>query len=129
VTSARVVSLAEAKPWNAVELEHHTVLWRMNGVNLLDFEAYAVSGIDQNGVRLYENEHSNYQAIPLSEARRYMHGSIRFDGCVNFMFDACAENCMLHECGRGGFRQTADMLEKLYDVAAEQMPQHEDYLR
>lgn len=117
------------RPWAIVELDDHTIRWRMHSESLLDFEAYAVSGTDQNGVRLYENEHSNYQAIPLSEALRYVHGTIRFDGCVNFMFDECADNCMLHECGRAGFRRTAEMLEKIYDIAAGQMPEWEDYLR
>ena len=30
----------------------------------------------------------------------YMSGTVKFDGCSNWMFDEC-ERCMLHACSRG----------------------------
>lgn len=46
-------------------------------------------------------------------------GTIKWDGCSNFQHGIC-----LHFCGRAMAKEFGELLQKLYDVAAELLPEH-----
>lgn len=58
----------------------------------------------------------------------YANGMVRFDGCCNVMFNDCAEQTMIHGCGRAGMTRLGALFEALYDLAIEAMPEHRDLL-
>lgn len=56
------------------------------------------------------------------EKNREMWGSIKWDGCCNFMTDP---NCYFHICDR---EEVSDIFQFLYDLALEKMPSHSEFL-
>lgn len=58
----------------------------------------------------------------------YMGGFVKWDGCINFNFDN--ESVMLHCCGRNNAKTfLVEIMDKIYDMAQELMPDNEGYLR
>jgi hypothetical protein len=57
------------------------------------------------------------------EAIVFLDGSIKWDGCMNFCFPD-QEHVMLHVCGRREAKDLGVLMDRLYDVAAQCMPEH-----
>lgn len=121
----------DAKPWTVDEtLEHHTILWRVSNEAVLEFELYQsfVSGTE----RYYlSKEGSGVPEEKITEAEIWCRGSLRFDGCINYDHPSLTDPegpCLLHACGRGDFKEQLETFERLYDLAAEQMPDWADTL-
>lgn len=51
-------------------------------------------------------------------AETYVSGSIKWDGCVNFTFDA-QDECMLHACSREDLLNLGVLLARVHDLAGE----------
>lgn len=61
----------------------------------------------------------------LDEAQVYLSGRIKWDGCADLKF----ADETLHFCGRSNAVNVGVLLGRLYDLAAELMPQNADDLR
>jgi hypothetical protein len=93
--------------------------------HLLEFEVYDWVGKDQSGVTLFELAGCGGGQFTedVEQAARFAHGSIRWDGCCNVMFDECADNCMLHGCCREDMSRIGKLFDELYGLAAAAMPE------
>ena len=55
-----------------------------------------------------------------TKAAPYISGSIKWDGCINYLYTENWENtCMLHHCGIHDFEREFMVFKKLYSVAKE----------
>lgn len=61
----------------------------------------------------------NYTDDP-AKAQVYLSGHIKWDGCGEFRFDE-QDRVMLHWCGRRNAKRVADLINRLYDIAADLM--------
>lgn len=57
----------------------------------------------------------------IDDARLYLSGHVRWDGCSNLRFDE-QDHVNLHFCGRSHAAQVGKLLDRLYDIAAELIP-------
>jgi len=57
----------------------------------------------------------------LARARRYLHGSVKWDGCSNLHLDE-QDEAMLHFCGRKEARNIGELLARIYDLAHDVLP-------
>ena len=53
----------------------------------------------------------------IEKARRYMHGAVKWDGCINWDMDS--DGCMKHNCGMADAMSIADIFKDIYLTAAE----------
>lgn len=82
-------------------------------------------GVQPDGTVLYTREpHGSPEPTEdREEADVYLHGHIKWDGCANLHFDE-QDRVMLHFCGLRGAKAAGTLLERLYELAGEAMPQH-----
>ncbi|SRR5260221_9260381 len=78
------------------------------------------------GPMLYRDEHDDFTEDP-EQAELYLDGAIRFDGCSNVDFKT--DSSLKHFCDRGEAARIGALLARLYDLAAEMMPEHAESLR
>ena len=66
-----------------------------------------------------------YEVVTWGSAftRPWLHGSIKWDGCSNWHFDA-QDDLMIHFCGPSDTAKLSKLFERLYQMAAEIMPEH-----
>jgi hypothetical protein len=57
----------------------------------------------------------------LSKAERFLHGSIKWDGCSNWHFDI-QDDCMIHFCSAQDAAAIGVLLNELYRIADELIP-------
>lgn len=68
----------------------------------------------------------NFPSTPdIDSADVYLSGSIKWDGCSNWHFDA-QDDAMLHFCSRKEAGDIGELLRRLYDLAAEIIPEHRE---
>lgn len=57
-----------------------------------------------------------------TQADVYLSGHIKWDGCANLRFEEQEEDCGIHLCGRrDAMRSTGELINTLYDIAADLM--------
>ena len=87
-----------------------------------DFKVYSIYGIDSAGFVIFEHpEKCSHPVDTIQEARLFMHGEIKWDGCTNFHFDE-QDKLMIHMCGRKDMADLATLFDRLYAMADEVMP-------
>lgn len=107
---------------------------QVNMVNdlVMGFKVYSVMGFngeDNKELLLRKSDDVvPVESTSLEDAEVFMEGSIKWDGCINYHFPA-QNDCMLHACGRGVIKDFDLIFSKLYDLALERMPNHEEYLK
>jgi len=115
----------EIKHWNGIDF----AVWmiRENDNPYVNFKAYEIVGYGVNpSTILYHLENytgSGDETETLDKAQVYLSGSIKWDGCSNMQFDE-QENVMLHFCGKHNIEKLGTLLSRLYELAAEMMPEH-----
>jgi hypothetical protein len=57
----------------------------------------------------------------LSKAERFLHGSIKWDGCSNWHFDI-QDGCMIHFCSAQDAAAIGVLFNELYEMADELIP-------
>jgi hypothetical protein len=57
----------------------------------------------------------------LSKAERFLHGSIKWDGCSNWHFDI-QDDCMIHFCSAQDAAAIGVLFAELYRIAGELIP-------
>jgi hypothetical protein len=57
----------------------------------------------------------------LTEAERFLHGSIKWDGCSDWHFDI-QDDCMMHFCDVQEAESLGQLLRLLYEIAADSIP-------
>lgn len=96
----------------------------------VDFKAYEVLGWSDYPRRplfYKKNWTSSTDSVDsYYEAAFYLRGSIKSDGCSNMSF---TDEVMLHFCGRKDLNNLNQLLLRLYDMAAEIMPDSKEDLQ
>lgn len=101
---------------------------RKDGDLHVDVKAWKVAVFNDDGSLLLDTDGRGHTAS-LDEAEVVVTGYIRWDGCSNFYFGE-EGGLMLHFCGVKQAIQVGTLLERLYEMAAELIPEHEpDILR
>lgn len=89
----------------------------------VDFRVYAtMDGADGSEPTMWLLVDENGADRPVdatNEATRFMYGSVKWDGCMNFDFD---EPGMLHLCGPNDVASLASMMHEVMAMAAAAMP-------
>jgi hypothetical protein len=117
----------QIRHWTDIQF---AVVMHREGDNLwVDFKAYEIVYCDDwDNPKSYgyyvTGWTSSVETIETIEgAQVYLSGSIKWDGCSNMQFDE-QEKAMLHFCGKSNAMNIGTLLERLYDLAAEMMPEH-----
>jgi hypothetical protein len=89
---------------------------------LMNWRAYAVVGETETGRKFFNR--AGYTSSPdpvdtIEEAQIFAEGSVKWDGCCNFEFT----DVPLHTCSRADAGDLGRLLEAIYDLAAEEMPE------
>lgn len=99
----------------------------------VEFVIYAIMGFGDDGKGNYTapiytkfaKEGSAFlydDADWLDDAAVYLHGTVKWDGCSDWLFDDNAKNRMLHGCGRKDLSNIGEALTRCWDWAAELIP-------
>lgn len=101
--------------------------------HIAEVEAYEIKG-RADDLPMFEDAR-NETGGSLTEDRanwaRYLHGSVKWDGCSNIIFDELLPSggrtpSYLHFCGRQDAKQLADMMDAIYDLAFQAMGLQEE---
>lgn len=78
---------------------------------------------DDEGDRLWcaTDDHCCSYTDVMDQADKFAHGSVKWDGCSNWLFDA-QERCMIHGCTRGDLTRLGEVLTRCWDWTAELCP-------
>jgi hypothetical protein len=92
--------------------------------HFFDFVVYEVIGRDEAGNRFYNGE--GYDCSPdlvgdRDKAQKFLDGSIKWDGCVNFS----VEDEPIHFCSRSDAIEFGKILPEIYDMGKELIPGYE----
>lgn len=84
-----------------------------------DFVIYEIAGIQLDGIPIYvlkgtERDMTN----EIDDAKVFMHGDIKYDGCTNWYFDS-QDECMIHFCSREQLKNLGSLLTACFDMAFE----------
>jgi hypothetical protein len=60
--------------------------------------------------------------LTIDESEVYISGSVRFDGCSNWMFDESNRGTNLHFCSREEFAEISELMARCWDWAKELIP-------
>ena len=98
----------------------------------VEFSLYEVvgwagdTGFRRPGAALFPKKDTLDANDPTDDAalsEPYLHGFVKWDGCSDWHFDA-QDELMLHFCGKRQAMRLGTLMERLYDLAAELMPEH-----
>lgn len=85
----------------------------------LDVEVYNIYYLNTDGTFKLRSE-DDIPVDDVKEAGALFRGFIRWDGCSNW--DFLTQNCMMHFCGKEGIIAHGKLLEALYDLASQKIP-------
>jgi hypothetical protein len=92
----------------------------------LDFESYRVTSVSEDGAIGYESRdatRSDDAHVPATDgARRFVHGTVGWDGCSHVYFGDGNEEGYLHLCGRGDWDALRRVLDRAWAVASSEVP-------
>lgn len=85
------------------------------------FAIYEVFAVDFAGAEMYEIPGGEPMDLTtdLALAKPWCAGSVKWDGCTNYVIDD--EGVMMHDHGRDGIKGRGDALVAAYDMAAEML--------
>jgi hypothetical protein len=92
----------------AVVHEHH-----------VEFNGYEIKNIDEPPA--YEGPSGELVSDP-SQAVKFFHGFVKWDGCSNWMFDENAREVYLHACDRDILRNVVEAMSVCWDWTADLLP-------
>ena len=112
-------------PWTTQLFDQRYLLRCRLGTNdcYTDVEIYTIY-IDSDGKVCYQQKgsHSYPDVVEdFEQAERYLHGSIKWDGCSNLDFDDHERGVSLHFCDKKDVVEIGEMLGILYDMAKSAM--------
>ena len=82
-----------------------------------EFVVYECIGTDDSGPVLgHHNGRFLEPCESIEQAKRYMHGDVKWDGCINWDLDP--SDCMQHNCGLADAVAIADIFRAIYDEAS-----------
>ena len=99
------------------------------GAVVMDFKAYYCSdwedidgktGID---FEIAGSVSSGDRTEDVEQARVFLEGGLKWDGCCNFQFPEQNE-CMLHTCGRHNMIEIGELLLFIYDLGKTELGDH-----
>lgn len=80
------------------------------------FTIYEIMAWEEGDVPLYGDYSDS-----LETAAVFLHGSVKWDGCSNWHFDA-QDACMLHGCSREDLTRMGEVMGRCWDWAAQLLP-------
>jgi hypothetical protein len=107
----------------------YAVEMRREGVTV-KFTVAHISGLEDGTLPLYAKDDEkgcSGDTREFADADVFLSGRIKWDGCSDMKFDE-QERVMLHFCGRSDAVNLGMLMARLYDLAAELMPEHADEL-
>ena len=116
-----------------VEFKNYLIQYAIGKTNAYyaDFEVFEITGhiYSEKGVEFdppkpeYPGRRDcNKRVLETKKAARMIEGSIKWDGCSNLNLYP-DEECMTHFCGRESATDLGEVLGKMYDLAAEIIPE------
>lgn len=93
------------------------------GEAVCDFSVYSILGMVDNTPAYVDPASGSAICTELDKAQPFMTGRIKWDGCSDWWF--IENSAALHFCGRGDFAQFSELMERLHDVAAENIKENE----
>lgn len=96
---------------------------------VIEFDVYQIAGHSEGETKgVYDKiswplKGGDYSesTTKLEDAERYLHGSVKWDGCSNWYFDE-QDNVMLHFCELSGIKSISKVMEHCWRWAAELCP-------
>ena len=84
---------------------------------VVEFRVYDTVLIVPDNRPEYISEHGEIVET-MEQARPYLHGRVKWDGCVNYSYPA-GEDAMLHACGERHFEAEREMWKQVYRMSRE----------
>lgn len=113
----------ELRIWEDIE---YFAMLKETAEHWCEFAVYELLWLDDDGRPVGNKAGSTSSPDPassLEETQVYLHGSIKWDGCSNWLFDEqdSLPGCqsMLHFCGKQSAMNLGVLMERLYEWAAE----------
>lgn len=94
----------------------------------VDFLIYEMSGLaeDDNGnytVPIYQlPDDKHHDTESLDNAKVFLHGTVKWDGCSDWMVDEMARHHMLHSCDRKYLENFGQIMTRCWDWTKELIP-------
>jgi|ERR1700723_2579379 len=86
-----------------------------------DFICYQSISTDVNQPLYRRKDDSNQWTENISEAEIFLSGFVKWDECSNWLFNI-QDDCMIHFCVKEEAEQVGRLFGRLYDLAAELIP-------
>lgn len=89
------------------------------------FVVVKVSGEREDLYYEYDDDGANEFSQDINLADVYLYGSVKWDGCSNWMYPDQEDNTMLHFCSMEEARLVAEVMSFAYRIAEEQIDNFE----
>ena len=86
-----------------------------------EFEVFEIISSEPTTLWSLPGGSRTYVTDDISEAERFLHGSIKWDGCSNWHFDI-QDDCMIHFCSAQDAAAIGVLFAELYRIADELIP-------
>lgn len=113
-------------------VRHFSDLWftalATPGENWVEFAVYEIDEWEDGEEPQWHRKDGDSSPDPVAameDAEVYLHGSVKRDGCSNWMFDEEHRGTMLHACTRRGLLRFSEVMTRCWDWAKELLPNFE----
>lgn len=83
-----------------------------------DFNVYEISGHEGTAAGPMLFAQGNGYTTDLGDADIFVHGTVKWDGCADWLFNENAQNVMLHGCSRDRWAHLGEVLVRCWDAAS-----------
>ncbi|BAW19146.1 hypothetical protein [Ralstonia phage RP31] len=90
----------------------------------VEYTVYHIEGIGPDDAPLWHEKDASSSPSPvekLEDAEVFLHGSVKWDGCSDWILDELQNNYM-HSCDREGLLRVGEVMARCWDWTAELCP-------
>lgn len=94
----------------------------------VQFDIFRIHGFymtPDGEIPFFRKINSNDEFDSIDKSSPFISGYVKWDGCSNWMFNDCYENCMIHACDKEGLEHIGIILATCWDWAHELRPDFE----
>jgi hypothetical protein len=85
----------------------------------VEYKMYKVSGFGMDGTPVYGPKFLE----DINEAKLFMHGSVKWDGCSNWWFEDMGRNSYIHSCSKEDLLDIGKIMAECWDWTATLCPE------
>lgn len=91
-----------------------------------EYEVFKLDGVGGPGVSFHKKDSPHWPdpVEDINQADRFLHGSVKWDGCSNWYFDQ-QDRCMLHGCSQQDLLDIGEVMARCWGWTEEAMPNFE----